>query len=237
MSLASGTTPAIRRRGFLLVLSSPSGAGKTTITRRLLERDPTLSLSVSVTTRPRRSSEIDGRDYHFIDQAAFERMVAGGELLEHASVFGNSYGTPRQPIEAAIAAGRDIVTDIDWQGTQQVSATLSADLVTIFILPPSLSALEARLRTRAQDSDEVVAARMAKSQEEMSHWNEYDYVIVNDDLQNSVAQAETIVLAERAKRDRVQQETIGTEALERAALLRRAAQPKLAELVGQLQAA
>jgi guanylate kinase len=193
---------SIRRRGFLLVLSSPSGAGKTTITRRLLERDPTLSLSVSVTTRPRRASEVDGQDYHFIDQAEFERMVAAGELLEHATVFGNSYGTPRQPIEAAIAEGRDIVTDIDWQGTQQVSASLSKDLVTIFILPPTAEALEARLRTRAQDSDAVVAQRMAKSSEEMSHWPEYGYVIVNDDLDASVAQAQAIVTAERLSRDR-----------------------------------
>jgi guanylate kinase len=201
----SGVHPSattIRRRGFLLVLSSPSGAGKTTITRRLLERDPTLSLSVSVTTRPRRPSEIDGKDYRFIDQAAFDRMVAKGELLEHATVFGHCYGTPRQPIDAAIAAGRDIVTDIDWQGTQQVSASLSADLVTIFILPPSIAALEARLRTRAQDSDAVVAQRMAKSSEEMSHWPEYGYVIVNDDLDASVAQAQAIVTAERLSRDR-----------------------------------
>jgi guanylate kinase len=201
----SGVHPSattIRRRGFLLVLSSPSGAGKTTITRRLLERDPTLSLSVSVTTRPRRPSEIDGKDYRFIDQAAFDRMVAEGELLEHATVFGHCYGTPRQPIDAAIAAGRDIVTDIDWQGTQQVSASLSADLVTIFILPPSIAALEARLRTRAQDSDAVVAQRMAKSSEEMSHWPEYGYVIVNDDLDASVAQAQAIVTAERLSRDR-----------------------------------
>jgi guanylate kinase len=199
---ATPPTTTIRRRGFLLVLSSPSGAGKTTITRRLLERDPTLSLSVSVTTRPRRPSEIDGRDYHFIDQATFERMVAGDELLEHATVFGNSYGTPRQPIEDAIAAGRDIVTDIDWQGTQQVSAHLSADLVTIFILPPGKAALESRLRTRAQDSDAVVAQRMAKSSEEMSHWPEYAYVIVNDDLERSVADAQAIVTSERLKRER-----------------------------------
>ena len=202
MSPAATPSTMIRRRGFLLVLSSPSGAGKTTITRRLLERDPSLSLSVSVTTRPRRSSEIDGRDYHFIDQATFERMVAGDELLEHATVFANSYGTPRQPIEDAIAAGRDIVTDIDWQGTQQVSARLSADLVTIFILPPTPQALEARLRTRAQDSDAVVAQRLAKSSEEMSHWPEYAYVIVNDDLERSVADAQAILTAERLKRER-----------------------------------
>jgi guanylate kinase len=195
-------TTAIRRRGFLLVLSSPSGAGKTTITRRLLERDPSLSLSVSVTTRPRRASEIDGRDYHFIDQAEFDRMVAAGELLEHATVFGHCYGTPRTPIDAAIAAGRDIVTDIDWQGTQQVKASLRDDLVAIFVLPPSMEAQEARLKTRAQDSDETVAQRMAKSSEEMSHWPEYHYVIVNDDLAASVAQAQAIVTAERLSRDR-----------------------------------
>jgi guanylate kinase len=195
MSAPSRPDAAIRRRGFLLVLSSPSGAGKTTITRRLLERDPTLTLSVSVTTRPRRPSEIDGRDYHFIDQAAFDLMVARGELLEHATVFGNSYGTPRAEIEKSIGAGRDVVTDIDWQGTQQLKKSVSDDLVTIFVLPPSLAALEARLKTRAQDSSEVVAVRMAKSREEMSHWTEYDYVIINDDLQNSVAQAEAIVTA------------------------------------------
>jgi guanylate kinase len=202
MSPVPGPATAIRRRGFLLVLSSPSGAGKTTITRRLLERDTTLSLSVSVTTRPRRPSEVDGKDYRFIDQATFDRMVAGGELLEHATVFGHCYGTPRQPIDKAIAAGRDIVTDIDWQGTQQVSASLSRDLVTVFILPPSTEALESRLRTRAQDSDAVVAQRMAKSSEEMSHWPEYGYVIVNDDLDASVAQAQAIVTAERLSRDR-----------------------------------
>ncbi|HZK91197.1 MAG TPA: guanylate kinase [Stellaceae bacterium] len=202
MSAVRGSASAIRRRGFLLVLSSPSGAGKTTITRRLLERDPALSLSVSMTTRPRRPSEIDGKDYRFIDQAEFDRMVAADELLEHANVFGNCYGTPRQPIEAAIAAGHDVVTDIDWQGTQQVSASLSGDLVTIFILPPSAGALEARLRTRAQDSDAVVAQRMAKSSEEMSHWPEYGYVIVNDNLAASVAQAQAIVTAERLNRER-----------------------------------
>ena len=201
MSAAPGPGP-IRRRGFLLVLSSPSGAGKTTITRRLLERGPGLSLSVSVTTRKRRASEIDGLDYRFIDRGSFDRMVAAGELLEHATVFGNCYGTPRQPIEAAIAQGRDIVTDIDWQGTQQLSANLAADLVTIFVLPPSREALEARLRARAQDTEAVVAARMAKSAEEMSHFPEYEYVIVNDDLDASVAQAEAIIAAERLKRTR-----------------------------------
>jgi len=193
---------AIRRRGFLLVLSSPSGAGKTTITRRLIERDPNLVLSVSVITRPPRGNEVDGRDYHFIDQARFDAMVKAGELLEHAIVFGHSYGTPRQPIEEAIAAGRDIVTDIDWQGTQQLSEKLRDDLVTVFVLPPSLEALEARLKTRAQDSDATVAARMAKSAEEMSHWSEYDYVVVNRDLEASVVEVEAIVTAERLRRTR-----------------------------------
>ena len=187
----------IRRRGFLLVLSSPSGAGKTTITKRLVERDPNLTLSVSVTTRPRRPSETDGRDYTFIDQATFDRMVAGGELLEHATVFDHCYGTPRAPIEATLADGRDVVTDIDWQGTQQLTESVPHDLVKVFVLPPSQDALEARLRARAQDSDDVVAARMAKSAAEMSHWPEYDYVIVNRDIEESVAQAQAIVTAER----------------------------------------
>lgn len=229
-------TQVIRRRGFLLVLSSPSGAGKTTITRRLLERDPALSLSVSVTTRPRRPSEIDGRDYHFIDRATFDRMVARGQLLEHATVFENSYGTPRPPIDAAIAASRDVVTDIDWQGTQQLKKTVPGDLVTIFVLPPSLSALEARLKTRAQDSDEVVAARMAKAREEMSHWSEYDYVIVNDDLQKSVEQAEAIVAAERIKRGRLD-DGLTDHVLELADSLKRTAQPNLPQFIEQLQAA
>ena len=192
----------IPRRGFLLVLSSPSGAGKTTITHRLIERDPTLSLSVSVTTRPPRPGEVDGADYHFIDQARFDHMVAAGELLEHATVFGHCYGTPRQPIEAAIAAGHDIVTDIDWQGTQQLAGGLASDVVSVFVLPPDTAALEARLKQRAQDSPAIVAARMAKSAEEMSHWSEYDYVIVNRDLADSVAEALAIVTAERLRRTR-----------------------------------
>jgi len=193
---------AIHRRGFLLVLSSPSGAGKTTITRRLLERDPSLALSVSVTTRPPRPGETDGRDYTFIDQARFDAMVAGGELLEHAVVFGHCYGTPRQPIEAALAAGHDIVTDIDWQGTQQFSESVRDDIVTVFVLPPNMAALEARLKTRAQDSAEVVAGRMAKSAEEMSHWSEYDYVIVNREIDESVVLVQAIVTAERLRRTR-----------------------------------
>jgi guanylate kinase len=199
---APAAPSAIRRRGFLLVLSSPSGAGKTTIAHRLVERDPSLSLSVSVTTRPPRPGEVDGKDYTFIDQARFDAMVAAGELLEHATVFEHCYGTPRAPIEAALAQGRDIVTDIDWQGTQQLNETAANDLVKVFVLPPSSGALEARLRTRAQDSAEVVAARMAKSAAEMSHWPEYDYVIVNSDIEDSVGLVQAIVTAERLRRTR-----------------------------------
>ena len=199
---APAAPSAIRRRGFLLVLSSPSGAGKTTIAHRLVERDPSLSLSVSVTTRPPRPGEADGKDYTFIDQARFDAMVAAGELLEHATVFEHCYGTPRAPIEAALAQGRDIVTDIDWQGTQQLNETAANDLVKVFVLPPSSGALEARLRTRAQDSAEVVAARMAKSAAEMSHWPEYDYVIVNSDIEDSVGLVQAIVIAERLRRTR-----------------------------------
>jgi guanylate kinase len=192
----------ITRRGLLLVLSSPSGAGKTTITRLLIERDRELSISVSVTTRAPRAGEVDGKHYHFIDAAAFERMVAAGELLEHAIVFGNRYGTPRAAVEAALASGRDIVSDIDWQGTQQLQESVRSDLVAVFVLPPSMAALEERLKTRAQDSAETVRERMAKSADEMSHWAEYDYVIVNRDLERSVAQVQAILTAERLKRER-----------------------------------
>ncbi len=192
----------IGRRGLLLVLSSPSGAGKTTITRRLVERDGNLSVSISATTRPPRANEVDGKDYYFVSNARFDRMVRDGALLEHATVFGNRYGTPRAPVEAALAAGRDIVSDIDWQGTQQLAQTVRGDLVAVFVLPPSMEALEERLRRRAQDSDEVVRQRMAKSADEMSHWPEYDYVIVNRDLEASVDQAQAILTAERLKRER-----------------------------------
>jgi guanylate kinase len=192
----------IERRGFLLVLSSPSGAGKTTITRRLAERDSKLDLSVSVTTRLRRGDEKEGQDYFFIEHRRFDEMIAQGELLEHASVFENYYGTPRRPIERALAAGRDVVADLDWQGTQQLTESVGDDLVSVFVLPPSLAALEARLRARAQDSAAVVAARMAKSAEELSHWSEYDYVIVNRDIEDSVARVQAIVSAERLRRER-----------------------------------
>lgn len=193
----------IKRRGILVVLSSPSGAGKTTITRALVDQDPGLAMSVSVTTRPRRAGEIEGKHYQFITPARFEEMVSKGELLEHATVFGNSYGTPRAPVAAALAAGSDIISDVDWQGTQQLKESVGADLVSVFILPPTLAALEGRLKTRAQDSDEVVSARMAKSAEEMSHWPEYDYVIVNRDLGESIRQMRAILHAERLRRTRL----------------------------------
>ena len=192
----------IARRGFLLVLSSPSGAGKTTITRGLVARDLGLELSVSVTTRPPRPAELDGHDSHIITQERFAEMAAADELLESASVFGHSYGTPRRPVETAFAEGRDIVADIDWQGAQQLTRSVRTDLVSVFVLPPSIAALEARLKARAQDSDAVVAQRMAKSAEEMSHWPEYDYVIVNRDVEASVAEVAAIVTAERARRMR-----------------------------------
>jgi guanylate kinase len=196
------SAPEIARRGILLVLSSPSGAGKTTITRALVQRDANVKISVSVTTRPKRAGEVDGQHYHFIARAEFDEMVAKGELLEHAVVFGNCYGTPRAPVEAVLGAGGDIVSDIDWQGTQQLKSTVRGDLVSVFILPPSMAALEQRLRTRAQDSEEVVRARMAKSTDEMSHWPEYDYIIVNRDLEESVRRVQAILAAERVRNDR-----------------------------------
>jgi guanylate kinase len=192
----------IGRRGLLLVLSSPSGAGKTTITRLLVEREPELGISISATTRKPRAGETDGQHYHFVAAKRFDEMVAKDELLEHATVFGHRYGTPRAPVEAVLQSGRDIVSDIDWQGTQQLKQTVRNDLVAVFILPPSTAALEDRLRRRAQDSDEVVAQRMAKSADEMSHWPEYDYVIVNHDLETSVRQVQAILTAERLRRER-----------------------------------
>jgi guanylate kinase len=193
----------IRRRGILLVLSSPSGAGKTTITRQLVAQDPLLEISVSVTTRSRRRDEVEGKHYHFITRPQYDAMVANAELLEHATVFGHCYGTPRGPVETALGAGRDIVTDIDWQGTQQLKQTIRADLIAVFVLPPSMAALEQRLRTRAQDSDEVVRARMSKSADEMSHWPEYDYVFVNHDIAESVREVQSILSAERVRRERL----------------------------------
>lgn len=192
----------IHRRGLMLVLSSPSGAGKSTISRELLTRDADLSMSVSLTTRAMRPGEQDGVHYYFVDHAEFEARVQRKDLLEHANVFGNRYGTPRGPVEEAMRAGRDVLFDIDWQGTQQLSDSAGTDLVRVFILPPSAAELERRLTNRAQDSAEVIAHRMSKANDEMSHWSEYDYVIVNKDVQESVAAVESILKAERLKRRR-----------------------------------
>ncbi len=192
-----------KRRGLMFVLSSPSGAGKTTISRQLLADDDNLQLSISATTRPKRPSERDGVDYHFVDHGGFERMVSNGEMLEHAVVFGNRYGTPRAPVEKALAAGRDVLFDIDWQGTQQVYSKMPDDVVRVFVLPPSVEELARRLHTRAQDSDEVVAQRMAKAADEMSHYDAYDYIIVNEQVERAVAQAKAILTAERQRLKRL----------------------------------
>jgi guanylate kinase len=192
----------IKRRGMMLVLSSPSGAGKTTISRRLLERDENLRMSVSVTTRPKRPGEVSHVDYHFIDATEFNLMVNRGNLLEYAKVFDNYYGTPRQPVEDALHQGRDVLFDIDWQGTQQLAEKARDDLVSIFILPPSTAELERRLTTRAQDSPSDIARRMSKAADEMSHWAEYDYIVVNRQIEASLAEVQAIVTAERLKRDR-----------------------------------
>ena len=200
MTMASLTRVA--RRGLLFVMSSPSGAGKTTLSRKLLAADTNISMSVSVTTRKPRPAEVDGRDYHFISQETFDAMVQRGELLEWANVFGNHYGTPRKPVEDALVAGRDVLFDIDWQGTQQLAQNMKEDLVRVFILPPSADILHDRLIARAQDSAAVVAKRMAQAESEISHWPEYDYVIVNDLIEESHKQVMAILVAERLRRRR-----------------------------------
>lgn len=193
----------MQRRGLLLILSSPSGAGKSTLARKLMAWDPTLRFSVSATTRPPREGEVDGKHYHFRDRAGFEAMVAAGEMLEHAEVFGNLYGSPRSPVEAAMAEGRDTLFDIDWQGGQQIrNSGLGRDVVSVFVLPPSIAELDRRLRGRGVDSAEVIAGRMAKSRDEISHWAEYDYVLINDDLNSTYSRLQTILEAERLRRDR-----------------------------------
>jgi guanylate kinase len=196
------TQSKIARRGLMLVLSSPSGAGKTTLSRLLLKADRNVVLSVSVTTRPRRRGEMDGRDYYFIAPARFAAMVKAGELLEWAEVFDHRYGTPRRPVEKALRVGRDVLFDIDWQGTQQLREKAREDLVSVFILPPSVKELERRLHRRAQDTHAIIGARMAKAAGEMSHWPEYDYVIVNRDKAQAFAELCAILAAERLKRER-----------------------------------
>jgi guanylate kinase len=195
-------TPKAPRRGLLLILSSPSGAGKSTLSRMLMDWDPTMRFSVSATTRKPRPGEVDGREYYFRDRQAFEDMVTSGEMLEHAEVFGNLYGSPRAPVQAAIEAGLDTVFDIDWQGGQQIKQAMRGDVVSVFVLPPSIAELDRRLRGRAQDSDEVIATRMAKSRDEISHWAEYDYVLVNETLDQTFDRLKTILTAERLKRER-----------------------------------
>jgi guanylate kinase len=192
----------VERRGLMFVLSSPSGAGKTTLSRMLISETPDLKMSVSATTRPMRPGEVEGADYYFVDQERFEQMVADGELLEWATVFGNRYGTPRGPVEQALTAGRDVLFDIDWQGTQQLRSQSPNDVVSVFILPPSASALEQRLHTRAQDSDEVIRGRMKKAGDEMSHFDAYDYIVVNDNIGLAFESVRSILRAEQLKRER-----------------------------------
>jgi guanylate kinase len=192
----------VERRGLMFVLSSPSGAGKTTLSRMLIAENPDLKMSVSVTTRPIRPGEVDGRDYYFIDQKKFDAMVANDELLEWANVFDNSYGTPRAPVEAALAMGQNVLFDIDWQGTQQLRGRSPKDVVSVFILPPSVQALEQRLHTRAQDSDEVIRGRMKKAGDEMSHFDAYDYIVVNDNIGIAFEAVKSILRAEQLKLDR-----------------------------------
>jgi len=193
---------SISRRGLMLVLSSPSGAGKSTICRTLLENDPSLALSVSVTTRPRRGSEIEGVHYHFISLREFERLRDGDGLLEWAEVHGNFYGSPREPVEQALADGRDILFDIDWQGARQLTEKMRPEVVAIFVLPPTMAELQARLQRRAEDKPEVIETRLKNSRAEIEHWREYDYVIVNDDLERAYLATRAILHAERLKRER-----------------------------------
>jgi guanylate kinase len=192
----------VERRGLMFVLSSPSGAGKTTLSRMLIERMSGLEMSVSATTRPMRPGEVDGRDYHFIDKAKFDAMLKRGEFLESAVVFENRYGTPRGPVETALSTGQDVLFDIDWQGTQQLREKARADVVSVFILPPSAADLEKRLHSRAQDSSDVIRGRMNRASHEMSHWAEYDYIVINHDIDEAFAEVQSILKAERLKRER-----------------------------------
>lgn len=202
MDLNDAALAGPRRRGLLIVLSSPSGAGKSTISRMLMEADPEVIMSVSATTRPKRPGEIEDVDYHFVDDAEFDRMIEQGDFVEWAPVFNFRYGTPKAPVKAALKTGRDILFDIDWQGTQQLQAAMGEDLVTIFILPPSMPELEQRLRNRGTDTEEVIRDRMARAGSEISHWPEYEYVLVNNDMAECLAQVRSIVTTERLKRTR-----------------------------------
>jgi guanylate kinase len=203
----------VARRGLMFVLSSPSGAGKSTLARKLLEADDNMSLSVSATTRPPRPSEVNGREYKFMSKEQFEEMADRGEFLEHAMVFGNHYGTPRAPVEAMLIQGKDVLFDVDWQGARALRAAEPQDVVGIFILPPSMAELERRLRARAEDSEEVIRKRMARSLDEISHWEEYDYVLVNTLLEQTLTQIRQILAAERLKRQRQMWLTLHVERL------------------------
>ena len=200
--MAEPTNPQLprRRRGLLIVLSSPSGAGKSTISRMLLDADPHITMSVSATTRPMRPGEVEGRDYHFVDDAEFQRMIQAGEFAEWAPVFDHHYGSPQAPIKAALREGQDVIFDIDWQGTQQLHAAMGEDLVRVFILPPSMKELERRLHERGTDSDEVIAGRMQRAAAEISHWAEYDYVLINEDMDECLSEVRSILAAERLQR-------------------------------------
>jgi guanylate kinase len=200
--MTAGGFEGVERRGLMFVLSSPSGAGKTTLSRMLVAETPALQMSVSATTRPMRPGEVEGKDYYFVDQRRFDAMIANGELLEWATVFGNRYGTPRAPVEASLAAGHDILFDIDWQGTQQLRSRSPNDVVSVFILPPTVAALEQRLHTRAQDSEEVIRGRMKKAGDEMSHFDAYDYIVVNDNIGIAFEAVKSILRAEQLKRER-----------------------------------
>jgi guanylate kinase len=202
MDLSDEPSGGRRRRGLLIVLSSPSGAGKSTISRMLLDADDEVTMSVSATTRPKRPGEVDDVDYHFVDDGEFNRLIDSGEFVEWAPVFGYHYGTPKAPVKAALRDGRDILFDIDWQGTQQLQAAMGEDLVTIFILPPSMAELERRLKARGTDSKEVIDDRMSRAAGEISHWPEYEYVLVNSDMDECLAEVQSIVAAERLKRNR-----------------------------------
>jgi guanylate kinase len=200
--MTAGGFEGVERRGLMFVLSSPSGAGKTTLSRMLVAETPALQMSVSATTRPMRPGEVEGKDYYFVDQRRFDAMIAKRELLEWATVFGNRYGTPRAPVEASLAAGHDILFDIDWQGTQQLRSRSPNDVVSVFILPPTVAALEQRLHTRAQDSEEVIRGRMKKAGDEMSHFDAYDYIVVNDNIGIAFEAVKSILRAEQLKRER-----------------------------------
>jgi guanylate kinase len=202
MTAGGADFSGVERRGLMFVLSSPSGAGKTTLSRMLVSETPALQMSVSATTRTKRPGEVDGKDYYFVNQSEFDAMLAKNELLEWATVFDNRYGTPRAPVDAALASGSDVLFDIDWQGTQQLRSRSPNDVVSVFILPPSVAALEQRLHTRAQDSDEIIRGRMKKAGDEMSHFDAYDYIVVNDNIGIAFEAVKSILRAEQLKRDR-----------------------------------